>query len=78
MKIEIIDEIRVRVTNHKGDTFVLQDNEGFYTDFFKQENNQPLTLYVVSSSCADKEQIAYEKGWEDGAKVGADDISSRV
>ena len=48
MKIEIIDGITVRVTNYKGDTFTLQDNEGFYTDFFKQENNQPLTLYVVS------------------------------
>ena len=39
MKIEIIDGITVRVTNYKGDTFTLQDNEGFYTDFFKQENN---------------------------------------
>ena len=37
-----------------------------------------LSLPDVSSNCADKEQIAYEKGWEDGAKVGADDISSRV
>ena len=26
----------------------------------------------------DKEKQAYEKGWEDGAKVGADDVSSRM
>ena len=37
-----------------------------------------LSICGVSSSCADKEKQAYEKGWEDGAKVGADDVSSRM
>ena len=37
-----------------------------------------ITIPVVGCSCADKEKQAYEKGWEDGAKVGADDVSSRM
>lgn len=35
-----------------------------------------LSISGVSCSCADKEKQAYEKGWEDGAKVAADDVSS--
>ena len=52
--------------------------DSLYTEIDLIELLEAFSLHVVSSSCADKEQIAYEKGWEDGAKVGADDISSRV
>ncbi len=58
------------ITNGGSKSDVVQLLEDYKTE--------QLALCVVSSSCADKEKQAYEKGWEDGAKVGADDISSRV
>jgi hypothetical protein len=59
-----------------GKDYWMYDN--LYTEIDLIELLEAFSLHVVSCSCADKEKQAYEKGWEDGAKVGADDVSSRM
>ena len=39
---------------------------------------QAINFIPCCTELCDKEKQAYEKGWEDGAKVGADDVSSRM
>ena len=40
--------------------------------------NEAINYTHSCTELCDKEKQAYEKGWEDGAKVGADDVSSRM
>tara|TARA_R100001377_G_scaffold29137_2_gene15812 strand:- start:819 stop:1109 length:291 start_codon:yes stop_codon:yes gene_type:complete len=40
--------------------------------------DQALTIPVVVSSCADKEEIAFDKGYNLGAKEAADEICGKI
>ena len=44
----------------------------------RQEITKQLTLTDVGCSCADKEEIAFGKGYNLGAKEAADEICSKI
>ena len=48
------------------------------TEVLIKELNEAVNYTHSCTELCDKEKQAYEKGWEDGAKVGADDVSSRM
>ena len=55
----------------------------FDTDEYVKLNDvkkllEAITVTPCCTELCDKENQAYDKGWEDGAKVGADDVSSRM
>jgi hypothetical protein len=64
------------------DSYDLQENEPkksayWHLQQLRSEIKQ-LALHDASCSCADKEEIAFGKGYNLGAKEAADDISSRI
>tara|TARA_R110001632_G_scaffold86974_3_gene189374 strand:- start:19 stop:288 length:270 start_codon:yes stop_codon:yes gene_type:complete len=48
MKTEKINENSIKLTNSKGDSFVLYDSEGFYNDFFEKDECFKFSLQGVS------------------------------
>ena len=47
-------------------------------EFIDKKYTKAINYTHSCTELCDKEKQAYEKGWEDGAKVGADDVSSRM
>ena len=52
--------------------------EQFIENLIKEDRAQQLTLTDVGCSCADKEEIAFGKGYNLGAKEAADEICSKI